>query len=185
MSCHTLFKIRFNIVLVSATSFQILLLQFCINFFSFSSRTAQPEFRWGQEFFLLQNVQPGSWAHPASYSMDTRVKHSDREVYHSSPPSAEVMNEWRCSSTAPVWLHGLDRVFSHLSLACYMPRPSRRRNEVAMQCEAPIIQIFACCYLPGPHIQPPHHSTLQPPQSASPTHQTSFACRDNNREWHF
>ena len=50
-SCHTLFKIRFNIVLVSVTSFQILLLQFCINFFSFSSRTAQSEFRWGQEFF--------------------------------------------------------------------------------------------------------------------------------------
>ena len=41
-------------------------------------------------FFLLQNVQPGCWSHSASYSIDTGVKHSGREVYHSSPSSAEV-----------------------------------------------------------------------------------------------
>ena len=112
-------------------------------------RTAQSESRRRQEFFLLQKVRPGSWAHPASFSMDTGVKHSGREVYHSSPPSVEVMNEWSCISTSPrmpSWRgQGL---FSHRSHARYMPRPSRR-NEVAMQCEAPVIQISACCYLPA------------------------------------
>ena len=44
----------------------------------------------GKCFFFLQNVRPGSWSHPASYSMDTGVKHSGRQVYHSSPPSAKV-----------------------------------------------------------------------------------------------
>ena len=51
--------------------------------------------------------------------------------------------------------------------------------------EDPVIQISACCYLPGPHIQPPHHSALQPPQSASPAHHASFVYRDNNGEGHF
>lgn len=125
-------------------------------------------------FSLLQNVRPGCGAHPASYSMDTRVKHSGREVYHSSPSSAEIKNKWNCTSTSPVCLHVVVRDFlSHLSHARYMPRPPRR-NEVAMQCEAPVIQISACCYLPSPHIQPPHHSGLQPPQSASPAHHGSF-----------
>ena len=86
MSCHT--AIRFNIVLVSVTSFQILLLQFCINFFSFSSRDSSVGIPvWGS---LLQNVWPGCWSHSASYSMDTGVKPSDRKVYHSSPLSAKV-----------------------------------------------------------------------------------------------
>ena len=73
----------------------------------------------------------------------------------------------------PLCLHGADRDFSHLSHARYMPRPSTR-NEVAMQCETPVIQSSACCYLPGPHIQPPHHSVLQPAHSASPAHHASL-----------
>ena len=129
----------------------------------------------GKSFLLLQNVRPGSWAHPASYSMDTGVKYSGREVHHSSPPSAEVMNEWSCISTSSVCLHGVDRGFF---LIFHMPHPSRRCNEVAIQCEASVIQISACCYFPGPHIQPPHHSALRPPQSASTTHHAAFVYRD-------
>jgi hypothetical protein len=72
----------------------------------------------------------------------------------------------------PVCLHEVDRDFSHLSYARYMQRPSR--NEVAKKCEAPVIQISACCYLPGLHIQPPHHSALQAPHSASPAHHVSL-----------
>jgi hypothetical protein len=59
-------------------------------------------------------------------------------------------------------------LFPHLSHARYMPRPLRR-NDVAMKCEAPVIQISACGYLPGPHIQPPHHSALLPLLLARPT----------------
>ena len=107
---------------MSVTSFQILLLQFCVNFFSFSSRTAQSESPVGATvFFLLQNVRSESWAHSASYSMDTGVKHLGREVYHSSRLSAEVMNEWSCISTFPVWLHAVDREFFlifHMRLTC-------------------------------------------------------------------
>jgi hypothetical protein len=73
---------------------------------------------------------------------------------------------------------------TYLSHARYMPCPSRC-NEVAMRCEAPVIQISACCCLPGPHIQPPHHSALHPPQSVSPTHHASFVYRDNKGEGHF
>jgi hypothetical protein len=73
------------------------------------------------------------------------------------------MNEWSCISASPVCLHCVDRDF----LIFHMPRPSRR-NEVAMQCEAPVIQISAY-YLPGPHIRPPHHSAVQPPLLALPT----------------
>ena len=92
--------------------------------------TVQSASPWGQEFFLLQNVRPGSWAHPASYSMDTGVKHSGREVYHWSPPSVKVMNEWSCISAFPMSMLWAG-TFSHLSHARYIPRPSR--NEVDMQ----------------------------------------------------
>jgi len=141
MSCHTPFKIRFNVALVSVTSFQILLLQLCINFFSFNSRDSSVGIPVGARVFFFCKFRPGPWAHPASYSMDSGVKQSGCEVYHSSPLSAEVMNEWSCSSTAPIM-------------------PSWRGQ--------------------GPRIQPPHHSALQPPQSASPTHHSSFVYRDNN-----
>jgi hypothetical protein len=55
--------------LVSVTSFRILLLQFCINFFSFSSPHSSVGIPVGARVFisLLQNVRPGSWARPASH----------------------------------------------------------------------------------------------------------------------
>jgi hypothetical protein len=103
-----LFKIHLNIVLVSVTSFQILLLQF-LQFLLFQQPgqlSRNPG--GGKSYFLLQNVRSTSWAHPGSYSMDVGVKHLGREVYHSSPPSAQVMNEWGCISTSPISLHGVD-----------------------------------------------------------------------------
>jgi len=72
----------------------------------------------------------------------------------------------------PSMLHGLDRDFN-LSHARFMPRPSRY-NEVVIYCEDPVIQSSACCYIPGPHIQPPHQSALQHPHSASPAHHASL-----------
>jgi hypothetical protein len=49
-----------------------------------------------------------------------------------------------------------------------MPRLSRCRNEVAMQCEARVIHISTCCIIPGPQIQPPHHLALPLSLLASP-----------------
>ena len=162
------------------TSFQILLLQFCINFFSFSSRDSSVGSPVGARvFFFGTTFGPALGPTQVSTQWIWEVKHSGREVYHSSPPSAEGMNEWTCIPTSPCAFMG-QGLFSLLSHARYMPRPSRRCNEVVRQCEAPVIQISACCYLPGPNIQPPHHSVLQHPQSASPAHHASFVYRDNN-----
>ena len=61
-----------------------------------------------------QNVQTGPGAHPASYSMDTRVpsrwvNRPGRKLDHSRPSSAEVKNEWCHTSTLPLRLHGVPR----------------------------------------------------------------------------
>jgi hypothetical protein len=50
-----------------------------------------------RDFSILDSVQTGSGAHPASYSMFTvtlapEVKRPGREADHSPPPSADVMN---------------------------------------------------------------------------------------------
>jgi hypothetical protein len=37
------------------------------------------------------------------------VKRPRRNVHHSPPTSAEVKNAWSCTSTPPVYLHGVDR----------------------------------------------------------------------------
>ena len=128
-------------------------------------RTAQSESRRRQEFFLLQKVRPGSWAHPASFSMDTGVKHSGCEVYHSSPPSVEVMNEWSCISTSPrmpSWRgQGLFSLIVHMRATC-------RAHHVVMRLlcnvKLPSFKFLpAATSRPGPHIQPPHRSALLPP----------------------
>jgi hypothetical protein len=95
------------------TSFQILLIQFCTNF-SPRSRyssvgivirlrdgSSGVRIPAGARVFFLQIARPVSGVHPASYSVDTGVKHSGSGVYHSSAPSAEVMNGWSCISTSP------------------------------------------------------------------------------------
>jgi hypothetical protein len=55
----------------------------------------------------LQNVQTGSVAHPASYSVGIRVPSQGlsgrgREVDHSPPSSPELKNEWSYTSTPPI-----------------------------------------------------------------------------------
>jgi hypothetical protein len=47
-----------------------------------------------RDFSLLQNIQTGSGAQPASYVMVPGVKRLGREVNHSPEFSAEVQNEW-------------------------------------------------------------------------------------------
>ena len=56
-----------------------------------------------RDYSFLQTVQTESWAHPASYSVDTRifflrVKRPGREN-HTHPSRAEFKNEWTCTST--------------------------------------------------------------------------------------
>jgi hypothetical protein len=63
---------------------------------------------------LLRNVQTGSGAHPASYSMRTgpppgRQAATEFDVDPSPPRSAEVKDEWSYTSTPPICLHGADK----------------------------------------------------------------------------
>jgi len=61
---------------------------------------------------LFSNVQTGSWAHPASYSVgtvfSTRVKAAGTWFDHSPPCTTEV-HAWSYISTLPICLHGVDR----------------------------------------------------------------------------
>jgi len=55
--------------------------------------------------FLLLNIPAGSWPHPASSSVSTRVLSQwECEGYHSSSCSSKITNEWECAC------HGMDRV---------------------------------------------------------------------------
>jgi hypothetical protein len=52
-------------------------------------------------------MEIGPGAHSASYSIGTgffppEVKRMEREVNHSSPPGAEVKNEWRYTATPTI-----------------------------------------------------------------------------------
>jgi hypothetical protein len=58
-----------------------------------------------RDFSLLRNVGGGWGAHPASCWTCAGVKRPGLEVNHPSPCSAEIENEWRCTSTPPVCLH--------------------------------------------------------------------------------
>ena len=55
-----------------------------------------PDRLWGPPSLLLN----GHWGSLLG------VKRSEREVDHTSPPSAEVKNEWRYTSTPPIRLDG-------------------------------------------------------------------------------
>ena len=57
---------------------------------------------------LLRNVQTCSVAHPARYSIAT----GGRELDHSHQSSAEVKNEWSCTSTPRIHLQGVDSAFT-------------------------------------------------------------------------
>jgi hypothetical protein len=58
-------------------------------------------------FYLFSKVLIGCGAHPASYSMGTRViSRRYRVIDQSLPHSAKDKNEWRYTSTPPIYLHG-------------------------------------------------------------------------------
>ena len=60
---------------------------------------------------LGRKSQTRSGVHPAYISMDTEVLSRDTAAWASRdlshPSSAEVETEWRCTSTPPLWLHGM------------------------------------------------------------------------------
>jgi len=62
---------------------------------------------------LLLNVQPGCAAHPASYSVRTRVLSQGKgvrgKVNHAPPSTAKVKNAWNYATTLSVFFHGVDR----------------------------------------------------------------------------
>jgi hypothetical protein len=67
-----------------------------------------------RDLSLLQNIQTGTGAHPASYLMGTgflswEVKPPGCAVNHSPPCSAKVKNEWSCISAHPVCRHSVNR----------------------------------------------------------------------------
>ena len=68
---------------------------------------------WTRSFPHPQKVQTGSGAHTAFCygvlgDLSLGVKRPGLEVDHSSPSTAEVMNEWRYTSNHPTCLHGVD-----------------------------------------------------------------------------
>jgi hypothetical protein len=57
----------------------------------------------GKNFLFSKAIKTGSGTHPAFYSIDIRalsrgVKQPYHEADHSSPPHAEIKNEWRSAS---------------------------------------------------------------------------------------
>jgi hypothetical protein len=67
---------------------------------------------WGI-FLFSKTVQTAPGAHPASYSIGNGVlpglKLLKRDADHSTPSTAQVKNEWSCTSTPPICPHGMDR----------------------------------------------------------------------------
>jgi len=68
----------------------------------------------GRGIFLFSKTdQTAPEAQPASYSIGTGVlpglKLLERDADHSPPSSAQVKNEWSCTSTPLICPHGKDR----------------------------------------------------------------------------
>jgi hypothetical protein len=63
--------------------------------------------RAGVFFIFTTASRPALGAHPPSYPVGTGVKRLGLEAEHSSPYSAGVKNEWRCTSNPPIRLHGV------------------------------------------------------------------------------
>jgi hypothetical protein len=61
----------------------------------------------GKDFSFSHCVQTGSWAHKSSYlvgvhgSVLPEVKRTGREANHTPPLSADISNDWICTSTSP------------------------------------------------------------------------------------
>ena len=57
-------------------------------------------------------VHTDSGAHPASYSMGSRISSGDKaaglKIVHSHPSNADLKNEWSYTPTLPVRHHGVN-----------------------------------------------------------------------------
>ena len=74
----------------------------------------RPAFESWQRFSLLENNRDRLWSLPGLTSSAYMcsfpwAKRPGREIDHSHPSSAEVKNEWSCTSSPPVCLRGMDR----------------------------------------------------------------------------
>ena len=102
------------------------------------------------ESFLFSKTQTDSRAHPASYSMCHGVvprgqRGGGCEVDHSSPSSANVMNEWSYTCPLPVCFHGVNRdnfIFPTALVAGLILSPSLRQHRKSS------FQYFRLCVLP-------------------------------------
>jgi hypothetical protein len=73
--------------------------------------------RWlagAKDFSPVPSGRTDSGAHPTPIQrvlevLSTGAQRQGREVNHSPPPSAEVKNEWSCTSTLHIYLHGVDK----------------------------------------------------------------------------
>ena len=79
--------------------------------------------QWQDIYSVIQNIQTGSGAHTASYSLDTGVspsppgvKRPGREAIHSPPPNAKVKNKWSYTSAPPICLHSMNS--DNFTLSC-------------------------------------------------------------------
>jgi len=109
LSCFS--RIHFNIILPSYVKENGI--AYYISWRDYKLNDPEFESRQGQEVFFTPKRPDRHFCHPASYSMGTgcflRVRRRGREVGHSPPTSAEVMNAWSCISAPPIWLNGVDR----------------------------------------------------------------------------
>lgn len=63
-------------------------------------------------FSAVQTVHIDSGAHPVSYALGTEgslpsVKWQGHEADHTLSCSADKVNEWSCTSSPPIYLHGM------------------------------------------------------------------------------
>ena len=81
----------------------------CVVFRLLAGRSGVRMTAGARDYSLLQNVQPGCGAHPASYSLPG-VNRPGREVDHSSC-SDEAKNDWSSASASPppICLYGVAR----------------------------------------------------------------------------
>ena len=65
-----------------------------------------------EDFFISKTLRLDLWALPASTGViASGVKRPQREVNHLYPRHAKVRNEWSYTSSPPICLHCVDRLF--------------------------------------------------------------------------
>ena len=103
----------------------------------------------GKRCFSSSKFHTGPATHPASYSMGTGgfpgLKRPDREVHHSCPFSAVVKNEWSCTSTPAICLHGVtETTFCLFPLNCYLFYLAEHQLSAGQKLKL-LLQIFKGC----------------------------------------